>query len=77
MALPGPSPKPVRVSVYPSAVLQEAEAAHPGEDRVEVLRAALQRRGAHALPPGHAPWYVPGAAGHSLPLGSSRLLGTA
>lgn len=79
-ALPGLSPKPVRVSVSPSTVLQEAEAAHPGEDRVEVLRAALQRRGAHALTPGHAPRYVPGAArgpGHSLLLGSSRLLGTA
>lgn len=52
---PGPSPTPVRLSVSPTAVLQEAEAAHPREDGVEVLRAAVQRRGAHALPPGDAP----------------------
>jgi hypothetical protein len=41
------------------AVLQEAEAAHPREDSVEVLCAAVQRRGAHALAPCHAQRYAP------------------
>lgn len=60
-SLPGPSPNAylyVCLSVSPTSVLQEAEAAHPREDGVEVLRAALQRRGAHALPPGDAPGCV-------------------
>lgn len=73
MALPGPSPEPVCVSVSP---LRSTSRSRGGSSRRTVWKllraAALQRRGAHALPPGHAPWCVPGAAGHSLPLGCSE-----
>ena len=36
------------------AALQEAEAPDPGEDDLEVLCAAVQRAGTHALTQGHA-----------------------